>query len=1000
MGNELRFDGKVVIVTGAGNGLGRSHALLFAGRGAKVIVNDLGGAHTGGGSSSAAADKVVAEIRAAGGEAAANYDSVEDGAKIVQSALDHFGRIDVVINNAGILRDVSFPKMTQDDWDLVYRVHVLGAYRVTAAAWPHLREQKYGRVIFTSSAAGIYGNFGQANYAMAKLGTHGFASTLAIEGRKNNVFVNTIAPIAGSRMTETVLPPELLASLKPEYVSALVAWLSHESCEETGGLFEVGGGFYSKLRWERTKGKTFRLGRPVGIEDVKGAWKSITDFGGATHPANIAESMSPIMANVEAGPSRGGNQFIDVDQALGFELEPITSRYDERDVSLYALGVGAAHNAPTDATELGLVYELNSGGFHPLPTMTAAITVNQIMKAAMEGKQAPGLSYGLDRILHGEQYTEVLRPLPTKAKLTHKAKVKAIWDKGKGAVVVNEVKTFDDEGELLAINEITTFVRGAGGWGGEGGPKTDVAIPERAPDATIEEQTTPDQALLYRLSGDINPLHADPDFAKNFGFAAPILHGLCTFGFAGRHVIKAFAKNDPRYLKSIRVRFAESVMPGETLITEMWRDGQRVVFRTKVKERDKVVLSNATVELFAELPKKAEKPKAAAAAAGGAAAPAEPISRDVFAGMKAFFDKNKDVATKAQTLFVFKLKGPDSAWTLDTKMGVVSEGEVGKSECTLELSDADFMAMVSGKADPMKLFTSGKLKISGNIMASQKLDFLQKVDKADVLAAAAARGGGAAPAAAPAAAASAGPAAPSSGDVFSAIGAYFEKNKDVATKAQTLYVFKLKNPESAWTLDTKVGSVAAGEVGKSECTLELADADFLDMVNGKADPMKLFTSGKLKISGNIMASQKLDFLQKLDKNEVAKAAASKPAAASAAAPAAAASAPAQAPAIFEKLGARFAADPALAASLGAVVQFVVKVSDTTTYDCIVDASGKGTVLAGRAKDARATITLADADLADLAAGKRGVRDLYQHGALRVDGDVRVAHRLTFLENLG
>jgi 3-hydroxyacyl-CoA dehydrogenase/3a,7a,12a-trihydroxy-5b-cholest-24-enoyl-CoA hydratase len=283
-------------------------------------------------------------------------------------------------------------------------------------------------------------------------------------------------------------------------------------------------------------------------------------------------------------------------------------------------------------------------------------------------------------------------------------------------------------------------------------------------------------------------------------------------------------------------------------------------------------------------------------------------------------------------------------------------------------------------------------------MASQKLDFLQKVDKADVLAAAAARGGGAAPAAA-APAASAGPAAPTSGDVFAAIGAYFEKNKDVATKAQTLYVFKLKSPDSAWTLDTKAGTVAAGEVGKSECTLDLADADFLDMVSGKADPMKLFTSGKLKISGNIMASQKLDFLQKLDKNEVAKAAASKPAAASAPVPAAA-SAPAKAPAIFEKLGARFAADPALAAQLGAVVQFVVKVTDTTTYDCIVDASGKGTVLAGRAKDARATFTIADADLAELVAGKRGVRDLYQHGALRVDGDVRLAHRLTFLENLG
>ena len=1005
MGNELRFDGKVVIVTGAGNGLGRSHALLFASRGAKVVVNDLGGAHTGGGSSSTAADKVVDEIKAAGGEAVANYDSVEDGTKIVQTALDHFKRIDIVINNAGILRDVSFPKMTQDDWDLVYRVHVLGAYRVTAAAWPHMREQKYGRVIFTSSAAGIYGNFGQANYSMAKLGTYGFASTLAIEGRKNNVFVNTIAPIAGSRMTETVLPPELLASLKPEYVSSLVAYLAHDSCEETGGLFEVGGGFYSKLRFERTKGKTFRLGRAVTPDDVKASWKVITAFEGATHPANIAESMSPIMSNVQAGESKGGNQFIDVDQALGYEMEPITSKYDERDVSLYALGVGAAHEAPNDPSELGLVYEMNGAGFHPLPTMTAAITVQQVMKAAMDGKQPPGLNYGLDRILHGEQYTEVLRPLPSKAKLTHKSKIKAIYDKGKGAIVINEVKSFDEDGELLAINELTTFVRGAGGWGGDGGPKTDIPIPDRAPDATIEEKTSLDQALLYRLSGDINPLHADPTFAKNFGFDKPILHGLCTFGFAGRHVIKAFAKNDPRYLKSIRVRFVEPVIPGETLVTEMWKDGNRVVFRTKVKERDKLVLSNAAVELYTEIPKavskaQAEKPKAAASAvAGGVPASGDPISSDVFAGITAFFEKNKDAATKAQTIFLFKLTNPESAWTLDTKAGVASQGEVGKAECTLELSDADFMAMVSGKADPMKLFTSGKLKISGNIMASQKLDFLQKVDKADVQKAMAARGGGS-PSAASSGAAGSGAAtsgaassAPTSADIFTAIGAFFEKNKDIATKAQVVYLFKLSNPESAFTLDTKLGSVATGEVGKPECTLELADADFMDMVAGKADPMKLFTSGKLKISGNIMASQKLDFLQKLDKNEVAKAAANKPATAAAPAVAAAPSAAAQAPAIFEKLGKRFADSPSLAAELGGVVQFFVKSPDS---DFIVDASGKGTVLPGRAKDARTTVTISDADLAKLASGKQGVQSLFMHGALRVDGDVRLAHQLPLL----
>ena len=212
MSESVQFQDKVVIVTGAGGGLGRAHALLFARHGAKVLVNDLGGSTQGEGANASAADRVVAEIREAGGIAEANHDSVTDGEKIVQHALDVFGRIDVVVNNAGILRDKTFHKMEDSDWDLVYRVHVEGAYKVTRAAWPHMREQGYGRVIFTASTSGIYGNFGQSNYGMAKLGLYGLTRTLALEGRKNNILVNAIAPTGGTRMTEGLIPPQVIGA--------------------------------------------------------------------------------------------------------------------------------------------------------------------------------------------------------------------------------------------------------------------------------------------------------------------------------------------------------------------------------------------------------------------------------------------------------------------------------------------------------------------------------------------------------------------------------------------------------------------------------------------------------------------------------------------------------------------------------------------------------------------------------------------------------------------
>ena len=298
MTDLLRFDDRVVVVTGAGAGLGRSHALEFARRGAKVVVNDLGGGAHGEGKGSESADKVVAEIQAAGGDAVANYDSVEEGDAIIRTAMDNYDRVDVVVNNAGILRDSSFVKMTDDDWDLIYRVHALGAYKVTKAAWPIMLQQGYGRIVNTASAAGIYGNFGQANYSFAKRGLIGLTNTLAIEGGRKGIRANVIAPVAGSRLTETILPQEVTEALKPEFVTPLVIKLCSEQCEENGSLFEVGAGWVSKLRWERSQGVSFDPGSELTAEAIDDAWEQIGDFTDAEHPASAQDTFAKVFDNL------------------------------------------------------------------------------------------------------------------------------------------------------------------------------------------------------------------------------------------------------------------------------------------------------------------------------------------------------------------------------------------------------------------------------------------------------------------------------------------------------------------------------------------------------------------------------------------------------------------------------------------------------------------------------------------------------------------------------
>ena len=290
---DLRYDGRVVVVTGAGNGLGKSHALEFAKRGAQVVVNDLGGTGDGSGLDGSVAAQVVKEIEAFGGTAVANTDSVEDGARIIEQALDVYGKVDVLVNNAGILRDTAFHKMDDASWDIIYRVHLLGAYRTTRAAWDCMRAAGYGRILMTTSAAGIYGNFGQSNYSAAKLGVLGLANTLAVEGGAKGVFTNTIAPTAASRLTATVMPQAMLDALKPEYVTPLATLLCHESSSENGGLFEVGGGWVAKLRWEQAKGAMFEPGT-MTAEALADHWEEVVSFADSRNPASIQDTLKTL----------------------------------------------------------------------------------------------------------------------------------------------------------------------------------------------------------------------------------------------------------------------------------------------------------------------------------------------------------------------------------------------------------------------------------------------------------------------------------------------------------------------------------------------------------------------------------------------------------------------------------------------------------------------------------------------------------------------------------
>uniref|UniRef100_A0A674BAB0 Hydroxysteroid (17-beta) dehydrogenase 4 n=1 Tax=Salmo trutta TaxID=8032 RepID=A0A674BAB0_SALTR len=704
MSVRLVFDGKVVVVTGAGGGLGREYALAFGERGASVVVNDLGGDIKGGGKSSDAADKVVEEIKAKGGKAVANY--------------------------GGILRDRSFGRTSDLDWDLIHRVHLRGSFMVTRAAWNHMKNQKFGRIIMTSSAAGIYGNFGQANYSAAKLGLLGLANTLAIEGQKYNIHCNTIAPTAGSRLTETVMPPDLLESLKAEYVAPLVLWLSHDQCQENGGLFEVGAGWIGKLRWERSQGCIVRnKNQGMFPETVRDQWDNICDFTNATKPANINESLATlveVLSRVETDEGLAPNPTsamataasgISPLEAVGQKLPESTFSYSHTQCILYALGVGMSTK---DDHHLKFLYEGHED-FSCLPTFGVIPSQAAMMDGGLGS--VPGLNFDFTRVKAPGNNPNHLYFCKYSRIDSLYARIADVLDKGSGAVILLDVHTYSGK-ELVCYNQYSLFIVGAGGFGGKRtSDKSTVAHPNRAPDAVMTDTTTRDQAALYRLSGDWNPLHIDPSFAAMGGFKSPILHGLCSFGFAARHVLKQYANNDASRFKSIKVRFVKPVLPGQSLQTEMWKEGNRIHIQCKVKESGAVVLSGAYVDLHAA----ADGSPQILPEAGGLK------SELVFAEIgRRIKDLGAEMVKKVNAVFGWEItKGGNTAaqWTIDLKTGAgaLHKGPYsGKTDVTITVSDDDFMEVVQGKLNPQKAFFAGKLKVRGNIMLSQKLEVILK----------------------------------------------------------------------------------------------------------------------------------------------------------------------------------------------------------------------------------------------------------------------------------
>lgn len=572
--NPELLKGKVALITGAGAGLGRDYALWFARYGAKVVVNDFKDASA-----------VVAEIKKAGGEAHADQHNVATQAQeIIDNVIGKYGTIDILVNNAGILRDKSFAKMTDEQWDAVQKVHLGATYNLTRLAWPFFLEKKFGRVINVTSTSGIYGNFGQANYASAKAAILGFSRTIAIEGAKHNVKVNVVAPHAETAMTLTIFREEDKNLYSPDYVAPLLIVLASDDVPVTGELFEVGGGWIGNTRWQRAKGAVSKEPTP---EFVRDHIADISDFTtGTANPKSTTESSMAILAAVGSDDDEDEDDDDEDDEDEG---NPVWD-YNDRDVILYNIALGAKR------TELKYVYE-NDQDFQVIPTFGHLATFNSTASQLSFAKHLKNFNPML--LLHGEHYIKINQwPIPTEASVTTEFAPLAITQKGTNTIVVHGSETKDASGQPLFTNEATFFIRKCEGKNQKFAERKSFATqafnaPSSSPDFETDVKISPDLASLYRLTGDRNPLHIDPAFASGAGFKDPILHGMCTYGLSAKVLMDKFGPFD-----EIKARFTGIVFPGETLKVKAWKNGDVVTFQTHVVERGTIAINNAAIKLL------------------------------------------------------------------------------------------------------------------------------------------------------------------------------------------------------------------------------------------------------------------------------------------------------------------------------------------------------------------------------------------------------------------